>query len=162
MRAIKVPEFWTSRDLRKAKNATTYEQLAGVAIRALKRQWDRLPAKDTIEVAVVSGTLTNGGTLPYDVVRKNIRNFGRMIAKLRRMGIPVWDQRPFEKHIFRIKDLPENAGKPMKLLDGFYKPVFESGLVTLAFMLPNWEQSHGARWERKLFRKLGLPIFFVK
>ncbi len=162
MKATKVPEFWTPRDLREAENATTYEQLAEVAVRTLKRQWDRLPAKNSIEVAVVSGTLTNGGTLPYDTVRKNIRNFGRMIAKLRRLGISVWDQRPFEKHIFRIKDLPENTGKPMKLLNGFYKPVFESGLVTLAFMLPNWEESHGARWERKIFRKLDIPTFFVR
>jgi hypothetical protein len=161
MKAIKASPFWTTQDLSEAQNATTYEQLADFAIRALMRQWDRLPADNYNQIAVVSGTLTNGGTLPYDVVQENIRNFGRMIAKLRQLGIPIWDQRPFEKHLFRIKALPENVGKPMKLLNEFYRPVFESGLITLAFMLPNWKESHGAKWERRLFWKLGVSTFFV-
>lgn len=161
MKTIKASAFWTPRDLSEAQNAMTYEQLADIAIRTLMRQWDQLPANNHGQIAVVSGTLTNGGTLPYNVVRENIQSFGRMIAKLRQLGIPIWDQRPFEKHLFRIKALPENVGRPMKLLNGFYRPVFESGLITLAFMLPNWRESHGAKWERRLFWKLGVSTFFV-
>ncbi|TSC59655.1 MAG: hypothetical protein LiPW15_675 [Parcubacteria group bacterium LiPW_15] len=156
-----LPKFWTERDARQADKATTYEGLAKIACRILRRQWKNLPAGND-HIAIVSGTLTNGGRLPLRDIRANIRLFGKKIAKLERLGLPVWDQRPFEEHIFRIKNLPENRNRPMKLLDGFYKPVFDSGLITLAFMLPNWKQSHGARWEKRLFRKLGVSTFFTK
>lgn len=44
------------------------------------------------------------------------------------------------------------------LLEYFYKPIFESGLIKRLIFLPNWETSYGCKWEMDLALKLGIQI----
>lgn len=160
MGKIEYLKFWTIHDLQTADDAKTYKELAKIALRVLKRQRKSLP-RNNRHIAIVSGSISNGNTLSPSEIRANLRRFAKKINELKGLGIPVFNQLPFEKHLFRIKRLAGKKHRPLNLLMGFYWPIFSSGYVTLAFFLPNWKQSHGARWEKRRLSSLRIQIFFT-
>ncbi len=158
----KLPAFWTKRDVREARRAKTFAGLSVIALRVVERQYKEACEVGSGHVAIVSGTISNGGTLPIRKIRRNLRIFKRKIKELRALGIQVWDQMPFEEHLFRIRKLEGKKHDPEDLLVGFYLPIFSSGRVTLVFFLPNWRSSHGARWEKKMAKRYSIPVFYAR
>ena len=47
------------------------------------------------------------------------------------------------------------------LLEEFFLPVFESGLVHTFYMLPDWESSTGASWEHVQAQRLSIDIVYL-
>lgn len=163
MKSVFIPKNWTERDLRMAEKAKTFEQLSRVGLRVAYRQYCRAVRRRGHKgLAIVFGAITNGGTLPPGEIRNNIRFFAQKIEELESLGFEVFDQRPFEEHLFRLKREAGKDHKPQDLLNGFYLPLFESGHFAFAFALWNWRKSHGARWERRTFRELAIQIFFTE
>lgn len=150
-----LPRFWTEDDAVEAARAAdnkSYVFLGAVALGILRRMRKENPER---VIAIVCGSITNGGTLPGSEVKKNLDLFERMIEKLEGRGILVFNQLPFEEYLFRIRRTrpPEN---PNVLLEEFYRLIFESRAVDIAYFLPGWENSHGARWENNLVKRLNL------
>ena len=54
---------------------------------------------------------------------------------------------------------PKTDGYWLPILDIFYKKVFESGYVSTALFLPDWQSSKGATWEKKLVSDLGIKMY---
>jgi hypothetical protein len=158
-----LPEFWTARDARDAENASCYSSLSKVALRVARRQRKYWSAKGNPHLAVVSGTISNGGVLSHAEILSNLRLFAKAIRELKSLGIPVWEQLPFESHLFRIRKSEGLRHEPMELLERFYLPIFGSGYITMVFLLPNWKQSHGARWEKKIASGIGgITLFYIR
>ena len=100
-------------------------------------------------VVRVCGPLTADGPAGYE------RNAARLLQAeevLKQKGYTVWDFTPSElviqKYDFKHDDIVEC----------FHKPVLQSGLIKVAFFLPRWEQSSGARREHELCEELGVTI----
>ena len=79
-----------------------------------------------------------------------------------------FSQIPFEEALWRVQALlaetnpavyPKGAGNP--LLELFYRPLFESGLIGSMYFIKGWESSDGARWEHDLAVELGISIFYL-
>jgi hypothetical protein len=86
--------------------------------------------------------------------------FRQAIETASEHGLVVFNQLPFQDAIIRISSFDENSvdSYDMAILEVFYKRVFESGYVKKTLFLPDWQSSKGARWERELVSKLGIPI----
>ena len=151
-----LPKFWTEDDVLDAIRAAdneSYTFLAMVAVRILARM--KAGRRENI-IAIVCGPITNGGTLPGHEVMKNLSRFDRTIEHLESCGLLVFNQLPFENYLFRIRKRRPDEN-PDILLESFYRPIFESGMVDIAYFLPGWQASHGARWENNLVKRLGMP-----
>jgi hypothetical protein len=118
-------------------------ELAKLAIAHLRE----LPAP----VARVSGPLTSGG---YGFA-ENTRRFALAQARLRAEGYTVFDYfgEGYDERQLVALDLPWEV-----VMEYYHRPILETKLITTVFMLPRWETSNGARFERELAEALGLEI----
>jgi len=132
------------------QKATTFGELADIAIRVLKRMVQ--------PVSMVCGPISTGGT---GSVEKNLERFHRAIRFLRYQGITVFSQLPFENKIFEMKTWPAYKGDSC-LLKELYLPMFESGLINSFYFLPDWETSNGASWEHVQAKRLGIRIIYYE
>lgn len=151
-----LPKFWTEDDVEEAARAADNKSfifLGAVALWILQRMRNEHPRAC---VAIVCGPITNGGTLSGSEVKKNLERFDETIRRLEEWGFLVFNQMPFEEYLFQIRRSrpPED---PNILLEQFYRFIFESGIINVTYFLPGWEKSHGACWENKLAKSLGLP-----
>lgn len=156
-----LPKFWTKEDVEEAVRAAdnkSYAFLSRIAIRVLKRM---KKGGEGRAIAIISGSITNGGTLPGSEVKKNLERFEEIIQRLELQGKLVFNQLPFEEYLFQIRRTrpPED---PNVLLEEFYRPIFESFIINIDYFLPGWKESHGARWEYNLVRDLGMLYHFVR
>ncbi len=149
-----LPKFWTMEDRRYAKEATCYRDLSAVGLRVLERT-DR--SDPYLPLTIVCGPISTGGLGSKE---KNIARFSDTIAALKETGLKVFDQIPFEEHIWRIGALPGNNAES-ELLSGFYLPLFESGLIKMAYFIPSWESSGGASWEHGQMERLGIKTIHI-
>lgn len=128
----------------------TYAQMKAFALEML----GRLPSP----VVQVCGPLTTGGRGSFEA---NIAMFHEGVQLLAQQGKTIFDQRPFEIPMQKLKTIRQDPGYAYELLDEFYLPVFESGLVHELHFLPGWESSTGARWEHEQAQRLGIAIFYL-
>ena len=142
-------QYWTKKDWRCKKKAKDFDELADVGLRILKRMPQ--PAE------MVSGPISSGG---LGSIKANLKEFGKYIRCLKKSGINVFDQMPFEKEMERIeKELYESRDHARDdILNKFYLRLFKSGLIKKLNFMPKWKSSIGARWERKIARKLKIKI----
>jgi hypothetical protein len=141
---------WTTDDLKRLETATTYGAMKDIAFDILRR----IPPP----VAQVCGPISTGGC---GSIEENLKAFGEAIADLVAHGKNVFDQRPFEEPMQRAKVIDPTHGYDLRLLDDFYLPLFESGLVHELYFLPGWESSRGARWEHEQAQRLGITIVYL-
>lgn len=134
------------------EKAETFEEMEQIALEVLKSM--KQP------IGQVCGPITTGG---HGSIEKNLEEIDNTIRKLNREQKNIFNQIPFEKPLQKIKekiDLPPEE-KNLKLLNGLYLPIFKSGLVKTLYFMPNWESSHGARWEHEKAKELGIDIVYL-
>ena len=131
------------------EKAQTYEELSEAAIDILKI----MPKP----IGIVCGPISTGGA---GNIKANLELFEKTIHKLADEGKSIFNQMPFEKGISKLRDkfgnLPEE--KNQILLDRFYHALYKSGLINKMYFMNGWESSHGAKWERKVSKELGIEI----
>jgi hypothetical protein len=146
-------KYWEEKHFDALEKATTYKELFLVAESVLKT----MPAP----IAQVCGPISTGGA---GSVEKNLERFRVTIAALESQGIEVFNQMPFEIPMQKIKEVREGMYKKYDnlLLEDFYLPIFESGLVECLHFLPDWESSVGTRWEHEQAVRLGMKIEYLE
>lgn len=138
---------WRKEDFEILATTHTYKDMARVALRIL----ERIPGP----VVQVCGPLTTGGR---GSLEENLKMFDQGVQLLVAQGKNVFDQRPFEEPMQRLKILLPKGEYAVEILDDFYLPVFESGLIHELHFLPGWQESRGARWEYEQAQRLGISI----
>lgn len=132
------------------EKATTFEELAEIALKTL----EAMPQP----IGMVSGPISTGGLGSKE---ENIEVFQKVINWLQDAGISIFDQMPFEKHMWRIIQTPYYK-KENQLLEKFYLPIFESGFVKMMYFIPGWQSSVGAKWEHERVIRLGIEIILLE
>jgi hypothetical protein len=134
---------------RTIEKAETYEELSEAAIDILKS----MPKP----IGIVCGPISTGGA---GNIKANLEVFEKTVHKLADEGQNIFNQMPFEKGIKKLREkygkLPEE--KNQILLDRFYLLLYQSGLIKKMYFIQGWESSHGAKWERKVSKELGIEI----
>lgn len=122
----------------------------GVTSRAM------LEIKDNNLSVQFCGPISTGG---LGNAEENIECLESFIIDSIKMGIPVFNQLKYENDFNTI--LGPMIGYDHDLLEYFYRPIFESGLIKYLIFLPNWETSYGCKWEMDLALKLGIQIIVM-
>ncbi|MDB4992563.1 MAG: hypothetical protein JWL75_808 [Parcubacteria group bacterium] len=139
--------YWEPKDYSDLEKAQSFSDLLPTALRILKR----MPQP----VAMVSGPITTGGR---GSIEENLHLLSAAVQQAHEKGIHMFDQNPFEDKLQEAKAKIVYEGYCQPVLDEFYKPIFESGLVASMYFLPDWQTSTGARWERTECERLGIEI----
>lgn len=133
--------------------ADSFSELVPLAIAELQKFSDG--------AEVVCGPISTGGRGNVDT---NLKVFSASIAKLQDEGRPIFSQVPYEERIFTFRkrwqesDSSRNGQYYMPILDEFYYPLFQTGLIKKGWFIPGWESSFGARWEREQITGIGAEI----
>jgi len=143
-------QYWTEEDIMAVKEAKDFKDLYKIAEKILKI----MPQP----VAQVCGPIGTGG---LGNVNDNLKAFDETIKSLQEKGLNVFDQMPFEWPMQGMKfQLPEGV-YPESILDDFYLPIFQSGLVQEFYFMNNWKTSRGANWEHEQAQKGGYKIVYL-
>lgn len=134
---------WTKEEKKRLAQATTFKELADIALGIMKRRGGNLE--------MVSGPISTGGVGTVD---GNMKVFEQTIESLDKTGgVNVFSQMPFEPKMHELHNVwsKKNPGQEycMPILEDFYEPVFSSGLVKTLNFIKGWESSKGARWEHE-------------
>ncbi len=144
--------YLTKRDKSDLQKSKTFEALAAIALRVLKRMHAKEQKKaHPREIGMVSGPISTGGFRSHHA---NITAFQKTIRWLEKKDYCIFSQMPFEKHMWRIMETPYYQSGEMQLLTKFYRPIFESGFVIIIHFMWNWRTSFGAQWEHKESKRL--------
>lgn len=141
--------YWTKEDTANLEQAQTFSALFTIALDVLKK----MPQP----VGQVCGPISTGGT---GSVEENLVILSKTIKALQSQGKIIFDQVPFQVAMHRIKRSIA-AQSNAQLLNGFYLPLFESGLMKTLYFLPNWQTSQGSIWEHEQAKRLGLEIVYL-
>lgn len=96
---------------------------------------------------------------PMFIIRppeENFRLFASAQARLVAQGIVVFDQLPLLDY-----NLPDAPFKYAIKFEKYYKPLIQSGKITVCYLLPDWEQSPGTRSEISFAEEAGVPVFEI-
>ncbi len=141
------PYHWNEQDKEALENARTYTELFAVAKGVIERM--REP------VGQVCGPISTGGS---GDMAENIARLSDAILVLEKRGVEIFNQVPFQLRMKKIRDAKGEHGYDQSLLEEFYLPIFEAGLVQQLYFLPDWETSVGSRWEHEQGARLGMKI----
>lgn len=144
-------QYWTHDDEAALPAARSFTELAVVALRVVAR----MPKP----IAQVCGPISTGG---LGNIAKNFGVFDATIGHLIQQGITVFDQIPFEEHIFRIIENRWGTRQNNQLLEEFYLPIFSSGHVARLYFIHGWDTSTGAVWEHQQAQQRGLEIIYLE
>lgn len=142
--------YYQMHDINTITDAGAYEELTPIALRVMHR----IPGS----IAMVCGPISTGG---LGSIPKNIAAFELAIEKVARSGEPVFTQMPFESVMQDINGKLTPECNASSLMETFYRPLLESGLIKRLYFLPDWESSTGARWEHELATHLGIEIKYL-
>lgn len=134
------------------KRCVTFGGLSEVSLSLLARL--RAEATSNHCICLVSGPISTGGFLDRE---KNLKVLDAAIDFVIDMGqVAVFDQLVFEPHFHRVV---ETLGRNhwSALVPTFYNPLFASGLIQRLYLLPNWQTSQGAIWERNRAIHYSIP-----
>ena len=142
-------QYYNKEHLQKIAECKDYEDMVTVALEILRD----IP-KPLVQVC---GPVSTGGK---GSIEKNLLRLENAMLKLVAQGINVFDQASFEEPMQKIRQESSKTSDEsnLELLERFYKPLFESGLINTLYFLPDWQSSFGARWERKQAEQLGMNI----
>ena len=135
-------------------HARTYVELGQIAL-AVLRKMDR--AVTPVSIGQACGPITSGG---LGSIEANLKRFEWRVKKLQSRGLHIFDQLPFEGHMFRIWDA-NGRNDDKTLLEDFYSPIFESGLIKTLHFIPGWPGSNGSMWEHRQAVRLGIKIDYL-
>ena len=141
--------YLTPEDSDEIELASTFEELHGVALRVIPR----IPGP----VGMVCGPISSGGKAS---VEENLSELSQAVEKLRQEGNNIFSQLSFEPAMARIKRTAYCKGD-VHLLEAFYLPLFEAGLIHKLYFLPSWETSDGASWEHAQAKRLGIEVKYL-
>lgn len=145
-----VPAFWEASELEVVRRARQIGQLTTVALRVIRR----MPG----EVVEICGPISTGGC---GSMEGNLERFRQAIEILpqRHPEFSVFNQLPFQTALIRLTERTRTAGQYChEILYQFYRPIFQSGLITRGFFLSDWESSIGATWEREEMERENIHI----
>lgn len=110
------------------------------------------------KVGLTSGPISTGGegSLPA-----NMRVFKETIAGLERLRVPLFNQLPFESHMWRIAQRLGDRFDAKALMDGFYLPLFESRRIGTLYFIHGWESSSGASQEHVWTLEREIPRYYL-
>ncbi len=147
-------KYYSDVNLKEIREAKNYGELLFVAIEVLQTMREESFLKP---IAMLCGPISTGGSGSRST---NLEVFGRAIERASADGLFVFSQMPFENDMGRIyKSDPALQG--LRLLEEFYRPIFELGFVNLLCFLPGWENSVGATWEHEQAEKLNIPRIYL-
>ena len=144
-------KHWAKDELVRFEGVATCAEMFLVA----KSILERMPAP----ISQVCGPISTGGA---GTAEGNITIMARAIEHLEERGHNVFNQLPFQKAMFEMINSRKEASYPMYILEDFYLPIFESGLVKLFHFLPDWQSSTGAKWEHAQAKRLGIEIKYFE
>lgn len=136
------------------QSVKTYAELGQIALKVLRKMREAIRP---LPVGQVCGPITTGG---LGSIEANLKNFGQWVRKLQSDGLAIFDQIPFEEHMFRIWEA-NDRNDDSTLLEDFYQPIFKSGLITTLYFIPGWAGSNGATWEHRQAVQLGMEIKYL-
>ena len=143
-------KYFRDEDWQDINEAESIKDLFNIASRIM----DRVP-EPRVQVC---GPISTGGKGSVDA---NLEVFSNKIKELQKDGFNVFDQMPFEWPMQGIKfNLPAGV-YPESILNDFYLPIFESGLISEFYFMPNWKTSRGANWEHGEAQRLGIKINYL-
>lgn len=108
-------------------------------------------------VGQVCGPITSGGVGKID---GNLEIFRRAVESLITQGKNIFDQLPFEPHLFRVRESKYHNGE-LQLLEEFYGPILGSKLVKALYFIRGWESSFGASWEHNEGKRHKIKIVYL-
>lgn len=113
-------------------------------------------------VHIVCGPISTGG---LGSVERNLIAFNAMIESLICLRFSVFNQIPYEPILWKLRaewqrKYPKK-GYCMLILTHFYRYLFQSNKIKVAWFLPGWETSMGARWEHAQCLRCGIEIRYV-
>ena len=103
----------------------------------------------------VCGPISSGGC---GSIEENLKRFEHVIYQLTMQGKNMFNQVPFEQPMRRLM---KDRNAPYQLLNGFYLPLFQSGLIRTMYFLHDWQTSHGARWEHDRAEELHIERVYL-
>lgn len=143
-------DHWTEVETEMLESAKTFGDLASIALIILGRMKEL--GKPVVQIC---GPMSTGG---FGNLTENMQLFEYAIDVANDMDVTVFNQLPFQNAMIRIADWKPGEPYVMDILEIFYRRIFESGLIAKTLFLPDWQSSHGAKWERELVAKLGIAI----
>ncbi len=142
--------YWRPENWYALKRTNSFGGLCGIALTILQR----MPQP----VGEVCGPISTGG---QGSLEANLQVFSDTIDQLVAQKKVIFDQIPFEDHIFRIVNTGWGKRQNNQLLKEFYLPIFESGFVRTLYFIPDWQSSKGATWEHTQGQRLGMEIVYL-
>lgn len=132
--------------------AESLPSLAEIAIKELRAQGPS---------GIVCGPITTGGTGNQTY---NFQVFNACILGLKRRGEKIFSQVPYEYGLRKLAHTWEAAGNTgyyWPIIDEFYVPLFQTGLITKGFFIPGYRSSNGARREEDELYFLGSTLIYL-
>ena len=144
-------QYWTKEDWENLKRVQSVGDLYLIAMNIISKM-----PKPFVEVC---GPIGTGGFHSFE---KNLNAFNETIKKLQGEGLVVFDQMPFEEPMQKLKKKMDSKSEiASAILTDFYYPIFESGMVSAFYFMPNWQTSFGAKCEHEKAKELGIKIVYL-
>ena len=140
--------YITLQDFVEIEAAETFEELRDIAFRILRL----MPQP----VGMVCGPITSGGGTPEE----NLAALAKGVDEQIRGGKNIFSQLFFETAMYWIISTPYYRDGN-HLLETFYQPLFEAGLIKTLYFLPTWQSSDGAMWEHEQAIRLGMEVVYL-
>ncbi len=130
--------YWTDKESKALERATSAKEMLPIALTVISR----MPQG---KIHQVCGPIGSGGHIDLlgeeDGIIANLNSFNNTIKYLQTEGLNVFDQMPFEGPMQKLK---KPGVYPREILEDFYWPLFESGLLYKLVFMKNYETSKGA------------------
>ena len=143
-------KYWEKRDWEDLEKAKSMSDMRVIALRVI----ERMPKP----IVQVCGSIATGG---LGSIEKNLDIFNKTIQKLQKKGLNVFDQMPFEAPMQKLKEEVSTKDVVDSIMNDFYLPIFNSGIISAFYFLPEWQGSHGANLEHELAQKIGIKISYL-
>lgn len=149
-------QLWTPEIEARAKKIWSFGELGGIGGEVAYETRKRYGPQ--VKLGMVSGPISTGG---LGSVAANIVAFEKTVSLLQVLNVPLFNQLPFEPHMWRIAEAEGDDFDPKELLEGFYLPLLMSGCIGTLYFIHGWESSNGAQWEHGKTIELGLGRAFL-
>jgi hypothetical protein len=145
-----MPDHWSDEHRQRLGAVMSLEEAGLMATEMLAEL--RASGKEIVQIC---GPMTTGG---LGNLEANMARFAEAIETARQNGLLVFNQIPFQEVIIRVTNHHNGGSYEMDILEVFYRTIFESGHVSRALFLPDWESSRGATWERDVVTRCGISV----
>ena len=160
-KAEQMSQYFTQSRISAIENASSFEDLSKLALEILTEMAQK--AKRSIprkELAMILGPMKTGGKGSFDA---NIKRYDFAVQEIERENLTlIFNQahKVFQAAIEKIfddkKNFP-NGYEATTLINGYNKPLLESGLIDKIYLLPNRTDSLGTKLEFEIVLKEQIP-----